>query len=414
VASAAFSSADVDDAKRGRPAVDLRGYAADRGLEFVDSATPAGYRTAVPCDPEQQFNVMRGRLPGGEAGIVAHEALGLPWVDDGVGWSGWFKVVKRPKGTGFRARDLAWGLIPYGEWFTGWRAGDAPEPVRVPCTVAAVRVPETAGVQPHLRIDNRDAAPPYDFGNDAELGPLGLDGWLLHADPAPAAELVEEVLADPVGMTLDAHAGDPLFQVLVTYATLVVRRNGYLGDPAELDELCTFASALARNLRTACRERLPPSPFAQPLPPPAWESGADEPPSFALEPHWQEWAEATAARYGLALEGTVAYHRAFPSTPVPGFAKVVMRGTLPVLGLPGRLVAHTEPGSSRAAVVIEAPPGLASASPDGDRIETDPLVRLEVRDGLAGVWLLSGYWGNRMAGDTDALLRVAATVLSTG
>ncbi|HEX3318695.1 MAG TPA: hypothetical protein VHR88_11785, partial [Solirubrobacteraceae bacterium] len=206
--------------------------------------------------------------------------------------------------------------------------------------------------------------------------------------------------------------GDPLFQVLLTFATVVVRRNGYLDDPAQLDELGTFASALAGNLRAACRARLPPRPFAQPLSPPAWQEGESEPRGFALEPHWQEWAHATASRYGLALEGTVAYHRAFPSVPVPGFAKVVMRGTLPVLGIPGRLVAHTEAGtSSRAAVVVEAPPGLASASPDGDRVETDPLVRLEVRDGLAGVWLLSSYWGNRMAGDTDALLGAAATVL---
>jgi hypothetical protein len=233
----------------------------------------------------------------------------------------------------------------------------------------------------------------------------------LHADPRPDAELVRELLADPFGLTLEAHSGDALCQVLMTFATLVVRRNGYLAEPTELDELCGFAGALAGQVRTACRSRLARQPFDQPLPPPAWQTGAALPRGFALEPHWQEWARAEAGRYGLALEGTVAYHRAFPSVPVPGFAKVVMRGTLPVLGMPGRLVVHTEPGASRAAVVVPAPAALTSSSPDGDRIDTDLAVRLEVRDGLAGIYTVSSYWGNAMAGDVDALLAAAAYVL---
>jgi hypothetical protein len=38
-------------------------------------------------------------------------------------------------------------------------------------------------------------------------------------------------------------------------------------------------------------------------------------------------------------------------------------------------------------------------------------VRLEVRDGLAGIYTVSSYWGNAMAGDVDALLAAAAFVL---
>ena len=412
---AAFSSEDVEDAKRGQPAISLSGYAAERGLQHIDHNTLAGYRTALPCDPQFQFNVMRGRLPGGEHGILAHEALALPWIDGEIAWSGWFQTIGKPKRSGPRLRDFAVGLIPFAEWFTGWGGGQEDvEPARAPCTVAAVRVPESAGAQPHLRIDNRDAAPPYDFGNDAELGPFGLAGWLLHADPQPDAELVGELLVDPVGATLEAHSGDALLQVLLTFATLVVRRNGYLADPAELDELCVLAGALARNVRAACRSRLPRRRFDEPLPAPAWETGAALPRGFALEPHWQEWARSAAGRYRLALEGTVAYHRAFPAVPVPGFAKVVMRGTLPVLGVAGRLVVHTEPGAARAAVVVLAPSGVTSASPDGDRSDTDPAVRMEVRDGLAGIYTVSSYWGSAMAGDVDALLAAAAEVLRRG
>ena len=406
---AAFSREDVGDAKRGQPALSLSEYAAGRGLQYIDHNTPAGYRAAMPCDPEFQFNVMRGILPGREHGILAHEALGVPWIADDIAWSGWFEKVDVPKRSGFRLRDLAIGLIPYADWFTGWGGGvENYEPIRAPCTVAAVRVPESAGVQPHLRIDNRDAAPPYDFGNDADLGAIGL---LLQADPPPPSDLLDAFLAEPVASTLEAHSGDPLFQVLLTFATLVVRRNGYIADPGQLDELCTIAGSLARNARDACRARLQRKPFEEPLEPPAWQMGGELPRGFALKPHWQEWAASTAARYGLALEGAVAYHRAFPSAPVPGFAHVVMRGTLPVLGVPGRLVVQTEPGAARAAVVVPAPPGVSSASPDSDRIDTFPAVRLEVRDGLAGIYTVSSYWGNAMAGDVDALLAAAAYVL---
>ena len=261
---AAFSREDVADAKRGAPAVSLAGYAADRGLQFLDHATPAGYRTAVPCEPEFQFNLMRGPLPGGEFGVVGHEAFGLPWVGGTVAWSGWVETVGRPKGTGLRARDFALSMLPGADLFTGW-GSEKVEPLRTPCTIAAVRLPESAGLQPHLRIDNRDAAPPYDFGNDVDLHALGL---LLHADPAAPADLLDAFLAEPVASTLQAHAGDPLFQVLITCATLVVRRNGWIADPAQLDELCGFASSLARNARAACRARLPRQPFEEALPAP--------------------------------------------------------------------------------------------------------------------------------------------------
>lgn len=57
---------------------------------------------------------------------------------------------------------------------------------------------------------------------------------------------------------------------------------------------------------------------------------------------------------------------------------------------------------------------MTSASPDGDRSDTDPAVRMEVRDGLAGIYTVSSYWGSAMAGDVDALLAAAAEVLRGG
>jgi hypothetical protein len=86
---AAFSRADVKDAKRGCPDFDLRDYAADRALEFLDHGTPAGYRAALPGQGELQSNVLRGVLPGGEYGILAHEGLE-------IGYSGEDLASRRP------------------------------------------------------------------------------------------------------------------------------------------------------------------------------------------------------------------------------------------------------------------------------------------------------------------------------
>jgi hypothetical protein len=67
------------------------------------------------------------------------------------------------------------GFVP----IVGTFAGSAPTAtVRVPCTVAAVRVPETAGTLTHLRIDRRRSTPPFSFGKRTALGDLvGRAGW---------------------------------------------------------------------------------------------------------------------------------------------------------------------------------------------------------------------------------------------
>jgi hypothetical protein len=92
----------------------------------------------------------------------------------------------------------------------------------------------------------------------------------------------------------------------------------------------------------------------------------------------------TAARHGLALEDPLAYHRAFPSVPVPGIACVVLRGTIPRLGVAGRLVVHREPEAARTAIVIPAPPG-SQPTPPGGLVVGDHRLRLEIADGLLAV-----------------------------
>lgn len=57
------------------------------------------------------------------------------------------------------------GLLP----FSG-RANEAL--VRVPCTVAGVRLPESVGTQLSLRIDTRRSSPPFSFGHRIKLDEL--------------------------------------------------------------------------------------------------------------------------------------------------------------------------------------------------------------------------------------------------
>src|SRR3954463_6047430 len=105
---AAFARADVKDSKRGFPEIDLREYASARGLEFLDHATAAGFRAALPCDEERQFNVVRGVLPGGAYGVMAHEALEIGYSGDSLDWGGTVPRVGVTAGAGRSTACASW------------------------------------------------------------------------------------------------------------------------------------------------------------------------------------------------------------------------------------------------------------------------------------------------------------------
>jgi hypothetical protein len=403
----AFSRADVPDSKRGHPDFDLRDYAARRGLEFLDHGMPAGFRAALPGDEELRSNVLRGTLPGGAYGVLANEGLQIGWTGDDPDWGGTFYSI-RVTAKGEFGGIL--GFVPVVSWFVG----SAPTAtVRVPCTLVAVRVPETAGTLTRLRLDRRRSSPPFSFGKRTKLGELvGKKGWDLYAGTKPDPDVVARLVAEPVAGLLRAHTGDGLFQAVVWWGTLVVRRNGFLRSPDELDELGRAASLLARRLREVCLPLAERQRFDTALPRPPYRGGFDAPPGFFLEDQWGSWATETADRYGMESEDPLAYHRAFPSMPVPGIACAVLRGTIPRLGIRGRLVVHREREAARPAVVIPAPVG-AEPTPPAGRVFREHGVRLEIADGLLAVWSINSYWGSAMAGDLDAFCASVATVLGS-
>jgi hypothetical protein len=402
---AAFARADVAAAKCGAPSVSLRRYAAARHLRFLDHVTPAGYRACIPADPELQANVLLGTLQGGEHGMLAHESLRLPIAHGGIAWSGAFYGVKASNFEGFRLRNLIpiiGDLLPADTSFPDALA---------PCTVAAVRLPETVAVQQRLRIDKIEKAPPFDFGNARDLDHFGLPGWRVQADPPADPSFLSDVLAGPVAACLRSHHQDALFQVIVRYGTLTVRRNGYIEDPASLDELAQATSTIAAALRRACRARLSPQPFQRPLPPPVSHRAAGLPLGFGPEPPWPMWSVRLQREYGLTPEDPIAYHQALPTSPVPGLARLVMRGTLPLIGREGRLVFHAEPDTSRAAVLIAAPPCTHDTVPSGEPL-SERRVYYDVGNGIATVWCLPSYSGAAMFDDLEPFLATAASVFA--
>lgn len=389
---AAFSPDDVEDAKRGHPAFDLRDYAARRGLEFLDHGTPAGYRAAVPCQDELQSNVLRGTLPGGEYGVMAHEGLEIGYSTDSADWDGTFYGERvKLKGN--------WNLL----------FGDAPSGVvRVPCTVAGVRLPETAGTHPYVRIDTRRSAPPFSFTNRSELGKLGADGWSVWCEPKPDSDTVERLVADPVAGLLREHSEDGLFQIVVWWGTLVVRRNGFLG-PEDLDQVAQAARLVAERLRKVCVSLAEPQCFDAQLPAPPSSGARDLPVGFQPGEEWRKRALEIAERHGLAFENPVAYHRAFPSVPVPGTAYIVLRGEIPHVGS-ARLVVHRERDDARPAIVMAAP-RRAESTPPGGVTFREHAARLEVADGLLAVWGTKSWSGYALLDHIEEFCASAAAVI---
>jgi hypothetical protein len=125
---------------------------------------------------------------------------------------------------------------------------------------------------------------------------------------------------------------------------------------------------------------------------------------------WIKWAVVTAERYGLELEDPHAYHRVFPSVPVPGIAHIVLRGTIPWLGVPGRLVLHRERASVRPAVLMAAPPG-AQPTPPGGLPFREHGARLEITDDLLAVWSTNSWMGGLANFAIDAFCAAAAAVI---
>jgi hypothetical protein len=357
----------IADGFRGRPDVDLAPYARTRGLEHCGSTTQIDYIPAFPLTTELQFNVMRGKLPGDEQGVLYHE---VNLLDEETA-AGTF-YGQRVSLSQARPEDLI--------SLTGLTG----EPIRyfkVPHTTAAIRIPQAQGPlvgfdvgrsgerviraapegegfksgftldlsflsrrkkKEKKRDEPRLQGPQAFIGRD--LADIGQPEWRIAYRGRAQKEVVEQLIDGPLR---DILAADPPlgFRITFAYGMLIVTRQHFLKRDEELDMFAEDASSLAARIREICVASASPQRFEAELPPPPWAAKIDAAPGetwLGIDKQDFGGFHAIVRERGLASEDPFEFHRAFSDLPLPGEAYGVMRGTLPGTSLFGRIVAGVE------------------------------------------------------------------------
>ncbi len=380
---------------RGKPP-DLRAYAAERGLEWMDTTPPKGIYYAHPFD--EPSNLAYGALPGGEVGTLCH-----------------IKAATRP-----------------GHQETGY----------APNTYVATRVPEAVAALQRMRVARVSELrlrylhyEPDRFNVAADMGALGFtggEGWSMTLAPGADQALARDLLSGEFGNRLAAVSGD--FALEFDYGSLVLIHGESYAEGAELDGLCECLGGLAQALRETALAAAEPQSFDAALPRPSWEDTPAPGPqkkkflgiSFEVERDadlgsdsvgglgetlrepFRANAFGVAAAVGGELEDPLAYHRAFPSIPVPGQAYAVVR-TAAENGTE-RVALHTEGRGGGAVGVIR---------PVKNGVEDRPMpitwdlnaVSVAVRGGLMATWV---HREREVSADDIALVRAQASELRTG
>lgn len=394
----AITKEQREDARRGRPDVDLSGWAASRGLEFMGQKSALNYLGAFTWSPALQYNAVRGQLPGGERGVLLHQvqpwseidAQGLTDPTGGVGARGMVP----------RLGDIVRGMNPLAEEPERW--------VMIPHTAAAVRVPEATGAIFGLSVARTHE--PHQKQREPWRGVPAGRGWTASCRKHSDETIVRQVLDGPVREALQGELG-PLFEIHIEYGLVKVSQQHFLKRPEELDAFAQRVCTLARGVRQICATR-PPQPFDVTLPPPNWLPAVEANPggTHVLDPPFTDPTKvvAVARERNLALEDAHAFHRAFPQLPVPGEAFAVFRGELPRTGLSGRLLCCAErrmrvptdleqavdapvggPVGSDVALLPVRRDAPATGDVDGERVER---LRVVVRDGVLTVWTLRALY----------------------
>lgn len=405
-AYAAFKPADVEDARRRRPATDLRAYAQSRGLEFLESRNPMGYWGVVPADERLQFNVVRGVLPGGRHGILFHHLHDVPvyYDHDLREWRAALgaKVYELTIQSAHRVRDVkdALHLVPVVGMFVDSDMGEErPMAAGMPMTVAATHVPQLATVPP-FQVVNDDKERWFErldfLHNGFKLERFGFPGMWADAPGAPDPDeaLVERLMATSFAGVLRSLGERAYLRVRIDHGQVAVGIDGFVDQDGVLDVLGEAVAAAADGIAEAARPMHEPRPFAEPLPDANWperqthEQVLRHPSVFPPEPYVPGMLEGAKKR-GWIPEDSTAYHLAFPDLPVPGTAFAVMRFTPPGTTAIGRVAWHAERPMSRYnigrnAVLLPAP-GAAPTPPGGVR-RADLNLHYAIAGGILCAW----------------------------
>lgn len=350
----AYAREDVEDAKRGAPAVSLESWAGERGLTFLGSALAGAFATVLPLWPDYLFNVCRGEVAPGRLGQLAHELDELPATNGKIDAGGTFYGTRLTTRHGLRS-------------FIGLERERPNEPfaanaVWVPTTAVSVRVPEVT-LLPRVRIRMSGW---LDRGG-RDLAHVGLPGFRI-----TDSGWIDDAVAETVG----AAAG-PLGQIDAQYVSLTIDhgvfsmvRNGFVSDPAVLDHLMATAAAIAEGLAAATLPLPESLPWCDP------------------QPHEAEAFDRAADETGMTRVDPLDFHRSHRRLPFPGRAHGLLHGTVPGTDAQGHLAftdqaAHTG-GTYRTVVLLPAAPG--ASTPVGGTVHAPTDQYVEVVDGLAVSW----------------------------
>lgn len=400
---AAFTAADVEDARRGHPAVDLDAYAAARGLQPMGQVLIGHVAGLNPLWTDYVFNVLRGEVAPGRFGTVQHELHEVALDDDGeptqpgqyhgrrtvsrLGLRGLLGVRKDPPNEPFAARAM-------------W----------LPATGVKLLVPEAA-LLPRTVVMTAMHLP----WSEPRLDPWAPSYRMRSSRWIPDAQ--RDAVGAALGPALEG-LGCTFVRLELAHGALGLRVDGYRSDPAELDRLVAATATMADALAELARPWWAPAPFEQPLG--AFDAGT-HPPGYrsfdgGIDRSGLDALERDAAALGLAVEDPAALHRRFPRLPIPGTSMGVLAGPLPGSTATGRLTWQTQshPGSSsylRRGAVVPARPG-AVAPPVGGVLVGSTDMYAAVADGLACCWTRTNSEGRL---DTAELAeRAVATFRESG
>jgi hypothetical protein len=405
----------AESAKRGKPDFDLTGWAASRGLDVRGSKGQSGYLSVTcPWSPDILFNVVRGNWPGGNHGVLCHEARVVNTYTSGTFHGG---ETTAPDDDWNIGRLVLWGLNPFS------LGGDGEQWFKVPYTSAGTRVPHLATIT-GLHVARRAERHEDDNAvwTTRPLDDLGVSGHWVAAIRRNSEEAVaERLLAGPIRDILREPQGLG-FELRVEYGQAIVSRQDFVRKDEDLDALVASAERLAAGVREICVPAFGTRSLDAEIEPPEWlEAVRRKPRQKATS--WPIGAlvdrvVAIADERGLAVEDPLGFHRAFPELNVPGQAFGVMRGRLPGTALSGRLLCCAErrmwfpeemrerltnpPGAVGADVaVIAVSHDTPATVPEGE-IEGD--LRVAVADGVLTAWRTRRTW----QADGEALDRLAA------
>ena len=369
---AALDRADVEDARRGYPAVSLQPFATSNGLGYTNNELHNGFLSNLPKFPDYVFNVCHGAFPGGRLGLLQHELLELETDQDGIRGGGTFynvRVVSR-----YSAKELL---------------GVTGDPVQAPFVGNSVWLPITSV---HLRTPELSQLPMFTiregglalFGG-GNLDQYGLPGFRLDRGPKDDAAALSAICA-AVAPALSTRR-DTYVRLQVGYGVLSLTVNGYRADEQDLQHLAAAAAHIADSLAALTRRPSDGS-FAV--------AGADAASMTTVEwyhkphPSYTSAYTEVAAKLGLFQEHQSHLALVTPRCPIPGAASGVLFGTLPGTTTVGRMAWFELGGrfssAVRAGVMVPAAEG--ASTPLGGVFHAPTGTQVEVVDGIAHCWSL--------------------------